>query len=99
MIRCVDNTIYTGITTNIEKRMNQHFHKEKECAKYTLYHTAQKLEGVWEAENRSLASKLEYHIKRLSKEQKEQLLINNNLVELLSHKLDITQYHRIEKNY
>ena len=42
MLRCEDNSIYTGITTNLENRMKQHFTKEN-CAKYTYTHTARKL--------------------------------------------------------
>ncbi len=34
MIRCKDNSIYTGITTN-RKRMQEHFTKDEKCAKYT----------------------------------------------------------------
>ena len=59
----MDNSIYTGITTDIERRMQEHFSKDKKCAKYTSRHTAKKLECVWRTENRVLASKLEYHIK------------------------------------
>ena len=63
MVRCADNSIYTGITTNLERRMDEHFNKLEACAKYTQSHTAVKLEIAWESENKSLTSKLEYHIK------------------------------------
>ena len=43
MIRCKDNSIYTGITTNLEKRMQEHFTKDEKCAKYTKKHTAIRL--------------------------------------------------------
>ena len=68
MLRCEDGTIYTGITTNLKRRMQEHFNKSKKCAKYTLRHSAKKLELAWESENRVLASKLEYQIKKLTKE-------------------------------
>ena len=58
MLRCEDNSIYTGITKDIKKRMEEHFSKDKNCAKYTLRHSAKKLEAVWQTENRALASKL-----------------------------------------
>ncbi len=75
MLRCKDNSIYTGITTNIEKRMNDHFTKNEKCAKYTLSHNAKKLEAVWETDNRKNASKLEYGIKKkLTKKEKELLI-------------------------
>ena len=95
MIRCEDNSIYTGITTDIKRRINEHINKDKKCAKYTLHHTAQKLEIAWETENRALASKLEYHIKKLSKKQKEELILNNNLEELLFEKIEANKYKRI----
>ena len=74
MIRCKDNSIYTGITTNLEKRMQEHFTKDEKCAKYTKKHTAIRLERAWKSENRVFASKLEYWIKHLSKLQKENLI-------------------------
>lgn len=93
MLRCEDNSIYTGITTDLERRMEEHFNKEKQCAKYTYYHNAQKLENAWITENRSMASKLEYHIKHLTKQQKEELIQNFNSFErLLSKKLDCALY-------
>ena len=50
MLRCKDNSIYTGITVDIDRRMKEHFERDKKCAKYTLRHQAQKLEAVWETE-------------------------------------------------
>ncbi|MBO5478841.1 MAG: GIY-YIG nuclease family protein [Clostridia bacterium] len=79
MLRCEDNSIYTGITTDIERRMKEHFEKDKKCAKYTLRHTAKKLECAWCSENRVLASKLEYAIKQLPKSEKEELIQKHNL--------------------
>ena len=69
MLRCEDKSIYTGITTDIERRMKEHFTKDEKCAKYTLTHTAKKLEALWKTENRVLASKLEYWIKNLKIEE------------------------------
>ncbi len=79
MLRCIDNSIYTGITDNIERRMKEHFEKDKKCAKYTLSHTVKKLECAWETENRSLASKLEYAIKHLPKQKKEEIIRTHDL--------------------
>ena len=94
MLRCKDNSIYTGITTDIDRRMEEHFSKNEKCAKYTYTHIAKKLEAVWEAENKSLASKLEYHIKKLSKEKKELLIESKDLsrVFLNNKKIDIEDY-------
>lgn len=94
MIRCKDNSIYTGITTNLEKRMQEHFTKNEKCAKYTKKHTAIRLERAWKSENRIFASKLEYWIKHLSKLQKESLIKNpEKLQEFLSEKVEIENYN------
>ena len=95
MLRCADNSIYTGITTDINRRISEHLKKDEKCAKYTKHHTVKKVECYWETENRVLASKLEFHIKRLSKLNKESLIINNNLEELLNDKIEAYRYKRI----
>lgn len=96
MLRCKDNSIYTGITTDIDRRMEEHFSKNEKCAKYTLNHSAEKLEAAWQTEDRKLASKLEYHIKKtLLKPEKEQLIRKNNLSELLGEKIETEQYEKV----
>ena len=93
MIRCKDNSIYTGITTNLEKRMQEHFTKDDKCAKYTKKHTAIRLERAWKSENRIYASKLEYWIKHLSKLQKENLIKDPQKLEaFLSEKIETKNY-------
>ena len=69
MIRCSDNSIYTGMTNNLERRT-----KDKRGAKYTKSHNAEKLEIAWKSKEKSLACKLEYQIKTLTKQQKENLI-------------------------
>ena len=96
MLRCENDSIYTGITTDVKRRMEEHFSQCNKCAKYTLSHKAKRLEGVWESENKILASKLEYRIKALTKKQKEELIRKNNLEELLSNKLDTSQYKKCD---
>lgn len=93
MLRCEDNSIYTGITTNLERRMKEHFSQGEKCAKYTLRHTPKKLETAWKSENRKIASKLEYHIKSLKKEDKEKLIKDDNIMKkLLKDKVDFNDY-------
>ena len=69
IIRCKDNSLYTGITNNLKRRVKEHITKSKKCAKYTKNHIAMNLEAYWITEDRRLASKLEYQIKKLIKEQ------------------------------
>lgn len=77
IIRCEGGILYTGITNNPQRRLNEHFTQSEKCAKFTRSHKAQALEAVWSTENRSLASKLEWSIKQLSRQQKL-LLIDDN---------------------
>lgn len=93
IIRCKDNSLYTGITNDIERRMNEHIFKTKKCAKYTLRHTAIKLEKAWKTENRSFASKLEYNLKKISKLKKEELIINKtSIYNLFNEKIECDKY-------
>lgn len=97
MLRCKDNSIYTGITSDINRRMNEHFHKTKKCAKYTYNHSATKLENVWSTETRALASTLEYHIKKLSKIEKENLIKDENIFKkVLPNKINYQSYNKID---
>ncbi len=98
MLRCKDNSIYTGYTDNIEKRMKAHFLKQKQGAKYTKSHDPLKLEAVWRCKEKGIACKLEYHIKRLSKTEKEKLILGAKLKDLLKEKIDSRKYYRIKIN-
>lgn len=96
MLRCEDNSIYTGITTNVERRLQEHLERNNKCAKYTRTHYAKKIECAWKTENKILASKLEYHIKKLDKQQKEKIIKENEkLKKYLETKLDISLYKRV----
>lgn len=95
MLRCEANSIYTGITTDINRRMSEHFNKTQKCAKYTKTHLARKLECIWQTENRVYASKLEFHIKKLSKLQKENLIKNGDMKVLFKDNIDVDKYVRL----
>lgn len=93
MIRCVDNSIYTGITTDIERRFREHIEQRGVGAKYTRSHRPLEIVAVWSSKNRSLASALEYRIKHLSKKQKEELISRPDYLEkFLGDKVEIGEY-------
>lgn len=96
LLRCQDDSIYTGITTDLSRRMQEHFSQGKRCARYTMIHPAKRLEGVWQSENRSLASRLEFQIKRLSKADKEALLHTGRLERYLGGKVTPTDYQPLD---
>lgn len=75
IIECSDLTYYTGITNNVEKRIDTH--NKKKGAKYTKTRTPVKLVYQQSFETKSLAAKEEWRIKQLTRNQKI-LLINQN---------------------
>ena len=100
IIRCEDNTLYTGITTDLKRRMDEHFSKSDKCAKYTFRHSAKSFEIAWESSTRVLASKLEYRIKHLNKSQKENLIKDyNNLNLFFKDTIDYTEYKKVDFTY
>lgn len=98
MLRCKDNSIYTGITTDVKRRMKEHKEKDVKGAKYTKHHEFLKLECVFSSENRVSASKLEYHIKKLNKKEKEDIILRHNLDNYLSEKIDCGKYTNVDIN-
>ncbi len=73
MVLCSDNSIYTGITTDIERRIEQHNSKIG-GARYTRSRKPVKLVYVEQTDNRSSAAKQEYRLKQLSAKQKRSLI-------------------------
>ena len=96
MLRCEDNSIYTGITNDIKRRWEEHQSKDEKGAKYTKGHSVLKIEAIWTTDDRALASKLEYRIKKLTKEQKEKLIITKDLTKFLSKKIECEKYQNTE---
>ncbi|MDP7592254.1 MAG: GIY-YIG nuclease family protein [Litorilituus sp.] len=72
-LRCNDNSLYAGITNNLVRRLHQHNHT-KLGAKYTRAKRPVTLVYAETAENKSMASKKEYQLRKLTKEKKEQLI-------------------------
>jgi len=94
ILRCAGNTLYTGIAADIERRMREHFGQTEKCAKYTRSHRAESLEALWTAPDRSLASKLEYRIKQLTKAQKLRLIADETAFEEITGGFSVEDYHR-----
>lgn len=70
IVRCEDDSLYTGIATDVARRLREHLSQRVPGAKYTRARKVVALEMVWRTHGRSAASKLEYRIKRLSHEHK-----------------------------
>ena len=70
ILQCEDTTYYTGITTDIERRLKEHNGKIKGGARYTRVRTPVKLIYSEKYESRMTATKREYEIKQLTRAQK-----------------------------
>ena len=73
VIKCADETLYTGITTNLERRIFEH-NESKKGAKYTQNKRPVNLKYSERHPDRSTASKREYYIKKLSRLEKLKLI-------------------------
>ena len=75
IVKCSDGTYYTGITTDINRRLLEHNYSFK-AAKYTRSRRPVRLVYKESVSNRSEASKREYSIKRLKRKNKSSLILS-----------------------
>ena len=75
MLECSDNSLYTGITNNLEKRLKKH--QSGDGAKYVRGRLPIKLIYKELLINRSEATKREIFIKKMSKKEKILLIYLN----------------------
>jgi len=74
IIKCKDKSLYTGITTDVERRFLEH--RDGIGARYTRARGVLRVVYTERCKNRSLASKREMEIKKLSRIEKLNLLKN-----------------------
>ena len=68
VLQCKDSSLYTGITTDVNRRIQEH--NSKKGAKYTRSRVPVRLVYSRQMKDRSTASKLEASFKKLSRENK-----------------------------
>lgn len=73
IVECADGTLYTGWTTNVQKRVKAH-NEEKSGAKYTKAKRPVKLVYYEGYETKEEAMRREYAIKQLTRRQKLELI-------------------------
>ena len=74
LIRCKHGQLYTGITTDVERRFEEHKSHDKKGSKYLRGKSPLKLVMKKRIGNKSLAMKIEAEVKKLSKAKKELLV-------------------------
>ena len=80
IVECSDGTFYTGWTNNLEKRIAMH--SKGIGAKYTKGRGPVKLIYNEIFEDKKDAMRREYEIKKLTRKQKEMLIVKNNVKNL-----------------
>jgi putative endonuclease len=82
MLRCGDGSLYTGIATDVKRRLEEH--RAEEGAKYLRGRGP--LDVVFQSEvgSRSLATRVELRIKRLSRSAKEEFIAARGKSDLLA---------------
>lgn len=72
ILQCEDGTYYTGWTNDLPKRFHDHVHGRG--AKYTKSHKPLRIAYYEEFETPEEAMSREWHIKKLSRKEKEELM-------------------------
>ena len=84
LIRCKDESLYVGITLDVNRRFDQHC-EGKKGAKYLRGRGPLELMMKRQLGDRSLALKVELRIKKLSRKAKENLIVNPEMVDEIAH--------------
>ena len=74
MVRCADGSLYTGITTDVTRRIAEHNTGNSVSARYTRTRRPVRLVYQETAASRGQAARREYAIKSLSRPDKEHLI-------------------------
>ncbi len=73
VLECSDGTYYTGITTDVVRRLHEH-NFTKKGAKYTRTRRPSRVIFCKEYESRSKAAKVEYRFRKLHRPEKEKII-------------------------
>ena len=75
ILKCADGTYYTGWTNDLEKRLKAH--NSKSGAKYTKSRTPVEIVYTESFKTKEEAMSREWHIKQLTRQEKEELIKNS----------------------
>ena len=81
LIRCGDGTLYTGVATDVSRRLEQHRSGEGKGAKYLRGRGPLRLVLEKTVGARGVALSLESRIKKLRRAQKEALIAHDGMIE------------------
>lgn len=101
IIRCADDSLYTGIAMDVERRFKEHRELNGKGAKYLRGKGPLRLVLKVPAGSRGAALKAEMKIKKLKKSQKEKLIkspeLVNDIIEKLGKTRTVEKYPPVDK--
>ena len=77
IVECVDGTLYTGVTTDVKRRLHEH-NFTKKGAKYTASRRPVELVACKPIKSKKAAYRLEYQVKKKRKTEKIRFLLEVN---------------------
>lgn len=99
ILECGDKSFYTGVAKDIVTRINAHYNKSKQAAKYTKSRGVTCLKALWETDEHTARS-AEVAIKRLTKKEKEAFILEPknaaNYLNLSAENLEIKAFSEEE---
>jgi putative endonuclease len=78
LVECSDGSYYTGITTDLTRRLNEHNYSTKRGAKYTRSRRPVTLLGWYCCHSQSDALREEYKIKKMKRQDKLKMFQSKN---------------------
>ena len=78
LLRCADETLYTGVAIDVDRRFGEHQSQGPKAAKYVRGRAPLQLVYVREIGSQSEAMQEEWRIKQLGKADKEKLIIGKS---------------------
>jgi putative endonuclease len=79
VVRTMDDSLYAGITTDVQRRFLEHSVQGSRTAGYLCAHKPKALAFSIPVGGKALALKVEYHFKRLAKRDKERIVREQHL--------------------
>lgn len=74
VIRTVDDTLYAGVATNVERRFKEHYSQSPRSARYFRLHPAAAIAFAAAIGPRGIALKVEHWFKKLPRSRKEHIV-------------------------
>ena len=87
ILECEGGELYTGITTDIARRLAEHKARDGVGAKYTRSHPVKAIRALWETADLRAAARIEWRIKHWPRKKKLELIADPSQLSNKSYEL------------